>query len=366
MTEKKDYKKPYVKPLSKTQEMIKNIGVSEKFTKPIQRKNLPKMKTEIFHKKGYNYEADLLMLPKTKEGYKYLLTMIDLYSNYLDFEPMKTKTAKECLEALLKIFKRKYLKEPKASIRTDNGGEFKEAFDKYLENHDIVHHVSLPYRHRQNGNIEALNKLVGRVLMTYLTNKEMETGKPYYEWLDILDKVRVELNKIKEHPKDEDPFTAPFDLDTDNLAKIPKYKVGDLVYRPLEQPRDIYGNHTHTTKFRTGDSRYDPEVRKVKFVVFVNSPNVWRYILKDIPNVAYDERELILAEGKTEETFTVRKIIDKRIRNKKIEYLVWWKKDLKKNSTWEPKERLLEDGVEEYIDEFEQSLKQKTKKKRKK
>jgi hypothetical protein len=43
---------------------------------------------------GYNEMGDLLQLPTTKEGYKYILSVVDIWSNYFDIEPMKTKTAK--------------------------------------------------------------------------------------------------------------------------------------------------------------------------------------------------------------------------------------------------------------------------------
>jgi len=153
---------------SKIDAIFKKLKIDDSLTKNIVYK-FPKVKDYVFPKKGYNYQADVLMLPTTKEGYKYLLTMVDLWSNYVDFEPTKDKKASTMLNAMKEIFKRDYLNKPKASIKTDNGTEFKDQFTKYLHDNNILHLTTLPDRHKQLGNVENLNKLVGKILMTYLT-----------------------------------------------------------------------------------------------------------------------------------------------------------------------------------------------------
>lgn len=49
--------------------------------------------------------------------------------------------------------------------------------------------------------------------------------------------------------------------------------------------------------------------------------------------------------------FIVEKILDKRIKNNKIEYLIKWKNYPKHQSTWEPIENL--DGSKKLLKEFE-------------
>ena len=250
---------------------------------------------------------------------------------------------------------------PKASIRTDNGAEFKSVVDKYMYDNNILHLWSLPDRHKQMGNVENLNKVVGRFLMTYLQNKSMELNCDYYKWTNIIDELRHNLNDAKEHPKDIDlnKYVPP----EINMDQPPKYSINDLVYRRLEVPIDKFGNRLHNTKFRQGDNRYEIIPRKVVQVLAYSSPNPWRYILDTLPNVSYAEAELIKAK-ETEEKFLVRKIIDKKTEKKIIYYLVWWKKKLKKDATYEPKTKLLEDGLVEYIKQYEDDCKEKRKKKR--
>ena len=69
--------------------------------------------------------ADLLFLPQTDSGYRYLLVMVDLANDEFDIEEMRNKESATVLKAMKNIFRRGILKKPYASIRTDAGSEFK-------------------------------------------------------------------------------------------------------------------------------------------------------------------------------------------------------------------------------------------------
>jgi hypothetical protein len=357
MSKTKDKKSVKISPMA---QLMNKMKINETHTKPIKYK-FPKVKNQVFPQNGYNYEADLLELPETSKGYNALLVVDDIYSNYLDFEPLKNKSAEDVLKAFKVIFKRGLVTKPKASIRTDSGSEFKSVVDKYMHDNNILHLWSLPDRHKQMANVENLNRQIGRFLMTYLTNKTEELDEDYHDWTDIVDELRLGLNDIKKHPKDVDMNTfTPKDI---NLDKPPKFKVGELVYRRLEKPVDKFGNKYHNSTFRAGDNRYELVPRKIVKVLVYSSPNPWRYILNGYKNVSYAEAELMKAkETETEEKFVIKKIIDKRKVKSKIEYLVHWKKYKKDESTWEPEKTLLEDGAHEYITQFEEELKEKKKK----
>lgn len=338
-------------------ELMNKLNISEKYTKPPKKYKFDKVKQNTFPMQDYNFMMDLLELPTTKEGYKYLLVAVDLWSNDFDIEPMKTKTSDECLNAFKVIVKRKYLNLPKGSIRTDNGGEFKGSFHKFLEEHHILHRLSLPYRHKQLANVESLNNQLGRIFMTYLSNKEHKLKKQYLEWIDIVDDVRTELNNARYKLPDEDPFNLnpiPFNMEE------PGFEVGDIVHRKLEIPKNIYGNRETTEKFRHGDYRFDTD-ESLKIIKVLNYPNNNRYILNTLPNVSYAENELIPADN-DEEYFAVKQIIGMKVIKGKKYYQVWWKGYLKKESTWELAVDLEEDGLEDYIEEYLDKQKKSNKK----
>ena len=339
MKEKKDYK-----------DVIKELGIDETYTKAPKKGTFDTIKENTFPKQDYNFMADLLMLPKTSKGFRYILSVVDLWSDDFDIEPMKTKTSTECLKAFQTIINRDYLNMPKGSIRTDNGGEFKADFSKFLKDNNVLHRLSLPYRHKQMANVENLNLQLGRILMTYLSNKEQELEKPYYDWTDILEPIRVELNQYR-HKPDGDPYSLdpiPFN------DKEPLFKKGDIVIKKLEYPKNALGHTEDTERFRKGDLRWDYKT-KLKIVKILNYPKNNRYILNTLPNVSYSENELQKVDD-SDEKFEVKKIWDKKTIGKRVYYRVWWKKFLKKNSTWELKTNLIEDGLQEMIDEFESTL----------
>ena len=86
--------------------LLKKIKVNDEFTKVRQKqKQFNHIRNNIPHLKDYNDMADLLILPETKKGYKYLLVVVDIATNEFDIEPLKTKTADENTTALKKIFK---------------------------------------------------------------------------------------------------------------------------------------------------------------------------------------------------------------------------------------------------------------------
>jgi hypothetical protein len=293
--------------------------------------------------------ADLLMLPTDKKGFKYLFVMVDLGNNEFDVEPIKTKSSKSVLNAMTIIFKRKYLKEPKASISTDDGTEFKDEFHNWLVKNKIYHKVAVPGRHSQQSTIESLNKQLGYIFNLYMNMKENETGKDYREWTDIIDAVRVELNKVRKKPNKS---ISKYNYPLLNTNVEPKFKVGDIVYYNTEYPLNALGKKQPTTNFRQGDYRYNVDSKKIKFVLPYSGNVPFRYILEGLPDVSYTENQLILSDEK-DSKYIIKDIIGKKKIKNKIHYLVWWKGYKKSQATWEPKTDLLKDGLDDYIDRFE-------------
>ena len=92
--------------------------------------------------------------------------------------------------------------------------------------------------------------------------------------------------------------------------------------------------------------------RKVVRVLAYPPPVHHRYILDTLPHVSYSENQLMKAK-ETQEKFIIKEIIDRKVEKKIIYYKVWWKNNLKKNATWEPKSKLIEDGATSMITAYE-------------
>lgn len=323
--------------------LLKKLNIDETYTKPLKKPIWDSVKQNTYPKQDYNFMADVLFLPETKQKYKYLLVVVDLWSDEFDIEPLKNKEPSHILDAMLTMFKRKHIKKPYASIRTDDGNEFKGVFHKYLFDNVILHRIAEPGRHQQLANVESLNKTLGRLLNGYMNSVEEATGKQYKEWTDVIDVIRNDLNKLRKKPDGDTNYMPPM------TEKKPLYKVGDVVIRKSEKPRNALGHVQSTDNFRTGDYRWDTKnPRKIEKVLYY--PNNIRYILNGYPNVSYTERELKLV--KSPEKYEVKDIIGKKKVKNITYYLIWWKKYKKNQSTWEKETDLIEDGLQELINKY--------------
>lgn len=317
------------------QSLKDRLGIRNEFTKSTREKYFNKVKDNIPLVANYNFMADLLFLPTTKEGYKYLLVMVDLASDKFDIEPIKNKESRTVLKAMLNMFDRGILRPPYASLRTDAGTEFMGIFHKWLYDHSIVHKIALPGRHTQMANVERLNRTLGELFNGYMNNIEENTGAEYREWTDILEEVRNELNTIRKKtlPININSYVYPA-WDGNNIE--PKFKVGDLVYVKLNEPRNALGYKQNTKAFRVGDYRWSKEPRIVKQVLYYTGRVPYRYIVNTLENVSFTEQQLKLAVGHAEEKYVIKAIIGQRKIKGEMKFLVWWQGYLKKDATWEP------------------------------
>lgn len=188
--------------MGKFDALIKKLEIDETFTTPVKKpKRFTKVKDQIPLVSDYNFMADLLFLPHTEKGFKYLLVVVDLATDEFDIEPLKDKNPESVLKAMKAMFKRPYIKKPEYSIKTDSGSEFKGVFQKYLFDNSIYHSVALPNRHTQLANVELLNRTLGRLLNGYMNSVEEKTGKEYKEWTEALPLIRDELNALRKKKK---------------------------------------------------------------------------------------------------------------------------------------------------------------------
>lgn len=352
--------------MSKLDKLIKDLGIDESLTKVVKGdKVFTHVKDVIPEKEDYNFAADLLMLPETDKGYRYLLVVVDLWTDLFDIEPLKTKEPKEVLAAMKKMFKRKYLDKPYASIATDSGSEFKGVFNKWMYDESIFHKVAKKGRHTQMGNVERLNRTLGRLFNGLMNKKEEETRKKFVNWDQFVDVVRTSLNEYREERikeiRKEKPTEKAQIKEFNAQSKEPKFKVGDVVRYKLDVPEDALGNEL-SGKFREGDRRWSKDVRKIKTVAQYDGLVPYRYILEGMDNVSYTENQLKLVADKKDTTYKVKEIIGERQRNKKKEYLIHWKGYKKEESTWEPVANLIEDFGEEHMSDLIQQFKESKKK----
>jgi hypothetical protein len=247
-----------------------------------------------------NFMLDLLFLPTAKYGMKFLLVCLDIATRKFDMEPIKDKTSTIVLKAFKKMIKRQYISLPKYSVITDGGSEFKGLFQDFMYDESIFHKTTVRGRHKQLALIDNLIGQLSKIFNDYMNTKEVQTGKVYKNWTEIIPIVREELNKIREVKlPSKDEFDDRFVNDIREVKKViynkktgdkietiekefirPKYKVGQLVYVLLDHPKNALGKNQSSGQFRMGDVRITSERHEITEIVYMNGKGpVHRYIV---------------------------------------------------------------------------------------
>lgn len=305
---------------------------------------------------GFWQQCDLLTLPNDK-GYDLALVLVDVGSRKVDAEPLTNKTGVNILKALNTIWKRKILTVPK-QLTSDMGTEFSNKdVQTGLKKLNVGFNTALQGRHRQVALVERKNQTIGKLIHKFIVYNETAAGNASSQWVEALptivkvinekvdDVIQKQKEKADNWPKDKD-------------YKITMLNVGQKVRVQLDNPQSIQGGHLHG-KFRAGDIRFNPVIRTIKYVLLKpNQPPMYlldgNYGPLKVEKAGYSQNQLQLVKDNESipekplvnvenNRFEFEKIIGKKVENKKIFYLVKWKGQPKKDSTYEPRDELIKD-----------------------
>ena len=163
---------------------------------------------------------------KQNKGFKYLLTVIDVYSKFAWTYPLKVKTGKQMIALFEKIFRER---KPK-KLWTDLGTEFiNKDFKKFLADNDVeLYHT---FNEGKAVVIERFNRTLKEKMWRYFT--ETKNNK----YLDILPKLLHNYNNTIHSTIKMTPTEASKEENTkDKIFYVPqitkenpKFKIGDRV-----------------------------------------------------------------------------------------------------------------------------------------
>jgi hypothetical protein len=150
-------------------------------------------------------QMDLITSFTEAQGYKYILTIVDIFTSFVVNIPLRTKEASEIISALWQLFTIMGL--PKI-IQTDNGGEFKnDLVTLLLKKLNVLHTTNVPYHHQAMGKVENQIKTVSAVLHKLLA----EHGG---EWITLLPAATLFINAKIREKTGVSPFALMFNRPT--------------------------------------------------------------------------------------------------------------------------------------------------------
>ena len=133
------------------------------------------------------FECDLLhvqALSKYNDGYKYLLTVIDVFSKFLHIVPLKSKTGKAVSSAVHSVLQNpKYLKPRKRRpiwVRTDKGKEFLNTAFQNLLKHEGIQFEICKNPDIKCSIVERAHRTIRDKLYKFFTHKNT------YRYIDVI------------------------------------------------------------------------------------------------------------------------------------------------------------------------------------
>lgn len=303
--------------------------------KPSRKKGIPGNKT-IASCVDAQWQADLAdmqNIAKHNDGYRYLLTVIDVLSRYAWAVPIKSKRGDEVIRALKKIITTSG-RYPKYYLQTDQGTEF---FNPHMR--ELAKNNGFEHFHSQSEHKAALVERFNRTIKTYLYR--YFSYKQTYRYLDVLPYFVDAYNRRvhSAHGK------APIKVTQKNQHEVfqtlyPQLSQADHDKAKREDKQFKVGDHVRISKVkRTFEKGYLPNWTTEVFVINdiqYKYPRTTYYLKdlegEDIEGGFYSEH---LQKAKLPEFNLVEEIIKSRKpKGREKEYLVKWKGYGEKFNSW--------------------------------
>lgn len=195
------------------------------------------------------YQMDLLDLSNyanRNNGYKFLLTVIDVYSRYAYVFPLKSKSPAE----VLKHLKPEVLTQAR-TMTHDSGAEFKGEVKAYLANKNIKTYITEPDDHNKLGVINRFHRtLREKIKEAFLASKTLR-------YVDILEKIVLAYNTSTHRALNATPEDVLFGNEQ-GLDNKEKNRLSDLIgmrVRKLLKPQNF--NSKKSTLQNYSDEVYE-------------------------------------------------------------------------------------------------------------
>jgi transposase InsO family protein len=275
----------------------------------------------------YLWQADLVDMSHfadSNDGFRFLLTVIDVLSKYAWVQPLKRKDSKSIIDAFDLIFGERRPQK----LQTDKGKEFvNAAFQNKLKDYGVQFYTS-ENEDVKASVVERFNRTLKTKMWKYFTHRNT------YKYVDVIQDMVHSYN----HTYHRTIGRSPASVNKDNETTVLKRMYGDEVPTTIS-PRLRPGDKVRISKTRhTFDKGYLPnwteEIFTVSEVARTSPPT---YVLEDydgekLQGSFYDkELQRII---KTDDVYKIEKIIRSRRRQGIKEYFVKWRGYPEKFNSW--------------------------------
>ena len=179
-------------------------------------------------------------LERSKRGFKWILTCIDLHSSFLLAVPMKSKSADDVIHAYVENILPQI--GPSRFILTDNGTEFKnDTMGNVLNRLNTEHRFTMVYFPRGNSRLENSHALLKRSISKYIDILDVE-------WDKCLKLATYAFNISPSSDNCSSPYyivygKEPIDAELRELEELHRYTGVNCGLKCLQQLSEIWKSH---------------------------------------------------------------------------------------------------------------------------
>ena len=278
------------------------------------------------------WQADLVDMQfcwRQNDGFRYLVTVIDVLSKYAWVVPLKDKTGDSLIAAFDHIFKTSGRKPQR--LQTDAGIEFlNRKFQAFLRRQGVHHFVT--YNQTKAQIAERFNRTLKEKMWRYFQHVQK------WRYIDVLPKLVWSYN----HSVHRSIKMRPADVTWENMQQVwHTLYDGMMGERHQTVPAFQVGDEVRITKakgtFQKGyEQNWTEEVFKVARVNTVRSPPVYSLVEEDGTPIkgTFYAQELQKVEVRERDVYRIEKVIRTRGRRRNKEFLVKWAGWPDKYNSW--------------------------------
>ena len=257
--------------------------------------------------------ADVSLLARDNGGYRFILTIIDIFSRYAWARPLKSKRGEEVANAFKDIFAEGRI--PKR-IQSDQGKEFENRHVRALFDQHNIELFSVKSAYKA-AIVERFNRTLKHKLWRYFTSTNQRN------WLSVLQDAVVSYN----HATHRITKRKPVEVDQDSVADMREERARQV--RPKGEDKFRVGDTVRISKVKSVfDKGYLPNWTEEIFTVSdVNRKyNPITYKLKDANNEVIEGSfyHYEIQDVTAPEEYMVEKVIRQERRGRQVWYLVKW------------------------------------------
>ena len=216
-------------------------------------------------------------LPPDKSGNRYIMVIVDVFSRFIELEPIKDLSAETAAESIIRFIGRYGTP---GEILTDNGTQYNNKLLQELYQTMIVEYLTIaPYSHEENSIVERVNKKINRHLRAIVFDRKIKT-----KWAIALPLIQRVINSTVHSSTGHAPAQILFGNNIDLDKRV--------LHAPPETPEGPVAYSDHVVELLNMQSEIIAKTQRIQEIV--NNTAVEKRLKNMPPTVEFEINDYVL------------------------------------------------------------------------